>query len=308
MVRGFALCGVLVADVGPIAAVGVGGEAGRVPGWWMGLLVEQRFFPVFSVLFGIGFTLMLESAACRVARPRGVLVRRLVVLLGFGLVHLSLLWQGDILALYAVVGLAVLLPASWLPRWAAAGAAGVLVVGPLLLGGGGAPLVPGLVLAGAVSARYGAVQVFDRAGWGVAGAALICAAGAVPALVVQLDDPSDEAGSALAGLLVAGVYVCVVLLALRTRLRGLLAAVFAPLGRMSLTCYLSATVLVLAAAPLVGAVGVLPVAAAILVVQWTGCALWLRSHRRGPLEWVWHRLTWPGPPGRSWAILQTGRR
>ncbi|WP_237101027.1 hypothetical protein [Nonomuraea sp. MG754425] len=41
---------------------------------WLGL-------PVFSLLFGVGFALLMEPAANRVPRPRLVLLRRLMALL-----------------------------------------------------------------------------------------------------------------------------------------------------------------------------------------------------------------------------------
>src|SRR5690606_5246598 len=114
VIRGFALIGILPANVQPIAA-----SAGAVlragPGtespWW-GILVYQRFYVIFALLFGVGFSLLLRSATDRVSRPRFVLLRRLLVLLGFGLAH-HLLWPGDILAVYALVGLFVLLPSTW---------------------------------------------------------------------------------------------------------------------------------------------------------------------------------------------------
>ncbi|ROO85020.1 putative membrane protein YeiB [Actinocorallia herbida] len=307
VLRGFALCGILPANLGPIAEEAGFGTAGFGTdrgGTWLPLLVEQRFFPIFSVLFGIGFTLLLESAGRRVRRPRVVLLRRLLVLLALGLAHLSLLWQGDVLSLYAVVGLCVLLPSTWLPRWSVAVLAGVLLVAPLALGGGGAPLVPGLLLLGAALTRYGVLDGFERSVRVPAVLGAVCAAAAAPALRLQLEaPPGDERWSAFAGLLMAGGYVSVLLLLLRTPLRPALAAIFAPLGRMSLTHYLSATVLVLAAAPFLADPSgaprpgmILITLVAVLLLQWTASVLWLRRHRRGPVEWVWHLLTWARLP------------
>jgi uncharacterized protein len=45
-----------------------------------------------------------------------LLLRRLVVLLVIGLVHLTLIWDGDILTEYALAGLLVL-PILFGPRW-----------------------------------------------------------------------------------------------------------------------------------------------------------------------------------------------
>jgi uncharacterized protein len=99
-------------------------------------------------------------------------------------------------------------------------------------------------------------------------------------------------------LLTAGAYVCGLFLLLRTRLAGPLTVVFRPLGRMALTNYLTATVLVLAISRVVGgsdrwSVGrVVAVAAAVLLMQWTLSVLWLRRCHQGPVEWLWRWVTW----------------
>ncbi|MCP2166878.1 DUF418 domain-containing protein [Goodfellowiella coeruleoviolacea] len=310
VVRGFALCGILLVNVQPIANVGgvvvSGGPADLTDGHtWLGLLAEQRFFPIFSLLFGIGFSLLLTSAAGRTARPRALLARRLAVLLGIGLVHLLGLWLGDILSSYAVIGLVVLLPSSWLPRWAVAGLAAVFLATSLVTGESRFTVVAGLFLLGSALVRYGVVDRMERSTRGPALLALLFAVAAVPVLAWQVSTQADgpswsgRFAMALGGLLVAGLYVCGLLALLRTRLRPVLLAVFAPLGRMALTNYLTATVLVLVVAGVLGGPAhtwsmtrVVAIAGSILAVQWLWSALWLRHHRYGPLEWLWRWATW----------------
>ncbi|MDG4791360.1 DUF418 domain-containing protein [Micromonospora sp. WMMD1102] len=308
IVRGFALCGILVANVPPIAAAGAPVVAGAAdPGPsdlgvdLIGLFVNERFFVIFSLLFGIGFALLFESAADRVARPRVVLLRRLLALLGIGLAHFLLLWPGDILMAYAVVGLVVLLPASWLPRWATAVLANLLLLTPLALGGMHLVLVPGLFLLGATLTRYGLVRRMGTSSLGPAGLTVLFGAGAVPLLVAQ-----DGVGDPLhttAGLLLAGAYVCALLVLLRTPLYPVLRAVFQPLGRMALTNYLTASLLVRVAASGIdgpphrwSSTTVLLVAAGVLALQWLWSTLWLRRCRQGPLEWLWRWVTWARRP------------
>jgi uncharacterized protein len=312
VVRGFALCGILLANIQPIANVGnivvqrspTTGEA------WMGLLVEQRFFPIFSLLFGIGFSLLLNSAADRAARPRLLLLRRLLVLLAVGLVHHVLLWQGDILTVYAIVGLLVLLPSTWLPRWAVAGLAAALIPTSLIVAGGFFSLVPGLFLLGSALTRYGVIDRIERSTRVPAVLGLVLAAGAAPVLWwqagLQTGDPSNSDFSlsfAVAGLLLAGVYVCALLVLLRTPLRPAMQAVFAPLGRMALTNYLTATILVLAVGHVLGGppdswslTRVFLIAGSILTTQWLWSTLWLRRYSQGPLEWLWRWATWAHRP------------
>ncbi|MEU8171503.1 DUF418 domain-containing protein [Microbispora hainanensis] len=310
IVRGFALCGILLANIQPIAATGAfvaTSDPGGSEAAWMGLLVEQRFFPIFSLLFGVGFSLLLDSATARTARPRVVLLRRLLVLLALGVAHFVLLWQGDILSTYAVVGLLVLLPSTWLPRLAVAVLAPALVAASLLLGGDRTVLIAGLFLLGSALVRYGVIDRLERSARVPAVLALVLAAAAAPVLWLQTrSDPVGHDFSislAGAGLLIAGVYVCVLLVALRTPLRPVLQTVFAPLGRMALTNYLSATVLVLVASLAFEgsphtwpASTVLLIAGVILAVQWVWSTLWLRRYRQGPLEWLWRWATWARRP------------
>ncbi|MET8143050.1 DUF418 domain-containing protein [Sphaerisporangium sp. NPDC005288] len=310
VVRGFALCGILLANVQPIANVddAMRRSSAALESPWMGMLVEQRFFPIFSLLFGVGFSLLLRSAHDRTANPRVVLLRRLLVLSGLGLAHM-LLWRGDILTVYAVVGLLVLLPSTWLPRWAVAVLAAVLAAVALTLYGGGTMLVPALFLLGSALTRYGVVDRIERSARGPAVLGLVLAAGAAPALWWQGRPRAGDSHGlspalalAVPGLLLAGVYVCVLLLLLRTPLRPALRAVFEPLGRMALTNYLTATVLVLFAVRVLGVpagsswTAVFALAGAILAVQWSWSTLWLRRYRQGPLEWLWRWATWARRP------------
>ncbi|WP_020576570.1 DUF418 domain-containing protein [Actinopolymorpha alba] len=304
VLRGFALCGILLANVQPIANAGrtIVRAASETNAPWMGLLVYQRFFPIFSLLFGIGFSLLLDSATSRVARPRLLLLRRLLVLLGMGVAHFLLLWQGDILAAYAVVGLVVLLPSTWLPRWAVAGLAAAFLALSLITAGGHLTLVPGLFLLGSALTRYGVISRIDRSTWVPALLAVVFVAVAAPFLVWQSGSDQPRA-SAIAGLLLAGAYVSLLLVLLRTPLRPALRAVFAPLGTMGLTNYLTASLLVRVIAPTIGGppetwpvTTVLLIAGGILTAQWVWSTLWLRRYHQGPLEWLWRWATWMRRP------------
>ena len=301
VLRGFALCGILVANVRPIANAGAPPVAAALDGpAWSGILVDQRFFPLFSMLFGAGFALLLDAASRRTDRPRLVLLRRLLILLAFGLAHHFLLWEGDILAVYAVAGIVVLLPSTWLPRWAVAGLAVSLIAAALALGAGHFLVAPGLFLLGAALTRYGVVDRIEHTTVGTAVVGLACAAVAVP-LAWQQIRTGDARVFTVAGLFTAFVYVCAVLLLLRTPLRGFLAAVFVPLGRTALTNYITASAIVLVITRFIdgtpatwSGTTVLAIAAAILAAQWTVATLWLRRFPQGPLEWLWRRATWAG--------------
>lgn len=85
---------------------------------FISLFLEMKAFALFSILFGVGLAIQSERLA-RSARRLRLLVRRLLVLLAIGLVHLLLIWNGDILTEYALAGL-VVLPFLWLPVWSTA--------------------------------------------------------------------------------------------------------------------------------------------------------------------------------------------
>ena len=73
--------------------------ADRVVRFLQYLFVDGKFYTIFSLLFGIGFSLILAR------HGRRLFVRRMLILVAIGLVHLLFIWNGDILTLYAVGGL-----------------------------------------------------------------------------------------------------------------------------------------------------------------------------------------------------------
>lgn len=118
VIRGFALLGVLLVNMGffatPFQAILL--DEPWWPGWLdrgvefaVRALAEGKFYILFSLLFGLGMALQMQRAAERGHRFGGYYVRRLVVLLAFGVAHALLLWYGDILTVYAVLGFVLLL-------------------------------------------------------------------------------------------------------------------------------------------------------------------------------------------------------
>ena len=71
--------------------------------------VQAKFYTLFSFLFGWGMAIQMERAAQRGSRFVPLYVRRLLILLLIGLAHAILIWDGDILVSYAVLGLPLLL-------------------------------------------------------------------------------------------------------------------------------------------------------------------------------------------------------
>ena len=77
-------------------------------------LIEFKAFTLFSFLFGVGVAIQCERATRRGVDVTRYLLRRFLILLAIGLCHLLLIWNGDILTLYAVCGL-LIVPVLRLP-------------------------------------------------------------------------------------------------------------------------------------------------------------------------------------------------
>ena len=109
ILRGYALSGVLVANVlvfsypfqlyPPLGFPGLT-TVGRGTEWIIRVLVVGSFYPLFSLLFGVGFALYLRKGDEALPLFR----RRLILLLLIGLGHSVFIWSGDVLVTYALVG------------------------------------------------------------------------------------------------------------------------------------------------------------------------------------------------------------
>jgi len=74
------------------------------------MLFSGKFNSMFSLLFGIGFTIQLGRLQARDPdHAAGIYIRRLIALLAFGLIHAMVFWTGDVLHIYALLGFLLLL-------------------------------------------------------------------------------------------------------------------------------------------------------------------------------------------------------
>lgn len=82
----------------------------RLATLFLHIFAQGKFYTLFSLLFGLGFGLQMQRAAER--NSPGFLPfyrRRLFVLLGIGIIHFTLIWWGDVLHIYALLGFVLLL-------------------------------------------------------------------------------------------------------------------------------------------------------------------------------------------------------
>ncbi len=116
IVRGIALFGILMVNMSffkipvmmdrSISAFSPGLD--QVVAWLIQLLFTGKFYAIFSFLFGLGFYIFMERTLAKGLELVPLYRRRLLVLLAIGAIHLFLLWSGDILFTYALVGFILL--------------------------------------------------------------------------------------------------------------------------------------------------------------------------------------------------------
>ena len=118
ILRGFAIFGILMVNMmwfnTPVASLISANSMWTAPAdiatrFAIGFLFEGKFYLLFSMLFGYGFWLFLNKS-----NPEGkpilrIYAMRLFILLLIGIAHVLLLWPGDILIFYALLGFVLML-------------------------------------------------------------------------------------------------------------------------------------------------------------------------------------------------------
>lgn len=146
VLRGFALLGILIANMQyfsqPLEDSGFRGGlwfgwTDRLADWISIFLVEGKFYPLFSFLFGLGFSMQIDRAVSRGLNFSATYRRRLFILMGFGLAHGIFLWDGDVLLSYAVCGFFLPLFRNRKSRTIAIWAAAIILLPALLILAGG---------------------------------------------------------------------------------------------------------------------------------------------------------------------------
>ncbi|MEM7414472.1 MAG: DUF418 domain-containing protein [Gemmatimonadota bacterium] len=144
VLRGFAVLGILTMNIGgfsmpeatyfdPTAWGSLTGANGWV--WRIThLLADLKFMAIFSMLFGAGIVLMSDRQKAKGRSATGLHYKRMFWLLLFGLAHAHLIWYGDVLVWYAVVGSIVFFMRNRRPRTLLLAGATMLLLGWGIMG------------------------------------------------------------------------------------------------------------------------------------------------------------------------------
>ena len=126
ILRGVSILGILVMNIYayamPFSAYSnpllMGGTDTLNLGTWFftHVLFDQKFLSIFAFLFGAGIILMTDRAEAVGARYGRIYYRRQIFMMLLGVVHAYFIWFGDILFMYAVVGMLAYLFRKLRPR------------------------------------------------------------------------------------------------------------------------------------------------------------------------------------------------
>lgn len=302
ILRGFALIGILFANISGIGRLAFSeAPSDRFIYDLTGLVFEQRFFPIFSFLFGLGFFIFMRNADEKGLPATHLMIRRLIVLILFGIGH-QFLQPGEALLLYGILGFALLPFFKRSAKISLMASLVALVFGILLT-------EYFVILAMFFLGMYlGKLDYFNqleryrrptRIVW------LLSLLLIYPLLWAQQTYYASGSYStwlAAAGLAIATAMVTSLILWRKTETWLFPLAAF---GRMALTNYILQTLIVLAITFALGGFYSLNMRAvpyiwiSIWPLQIILSNLWLRRFYYGPLEWLWRWGTYGRKPAFS---------
>lgn len=367
ILRGISILGIFLVNIfdfkEPIASTGTILTSTDSLNYWLEafvtVFVQGSFYPLFSLLFGVGAYIIYERSALKGFSFPAYFTRRLFALLFFGIIHILFVWHGDILLTYSVIGFLLILfikkKLLTLLIWGAALYVPVFLISvlgllALLVSGEELELtdpasiletiriyqdgsfweVTTLRISEWVTSNASGIFVYIflilpfmllgiytyKRGWfkknwseGVKKeikVVMICAFFiGLPIKWLPVAAGTHVSWLMLQSYLGAPIFTLFYLSAALLLLHGKEASakgwqLFIPVGKMSITCYLTQTVFcsILFYGYGFGLYGSLSSAQLVLIVlffyilQMAGCHLWLAKFRYGPIEWIWRKLTY----------------
>lgn len=302
--RGFALLGIIFANVGPIILPS-SIHTNLIWGKILEYVISERFFMIFSFLFGIGFYIFITRAVNRGDRSKILFIRRLIALLIFGLIH-QYFQPGEALLPYAIFGF-ILIPFYRLKPITNFITAVILMVPAVFLGGSYFMILP-MFLLGLCMGQW---KVFERItayqkGFRWVQIASLCLLPVVIYIQYILSEQTgkSEQASSISAPFVSAFFVTSLTLLLRHNMIQKLLAPLKYVGRMALTNYLVQTALILLASHLFHLTGdvhqttLMNIAIVILIIQMIYSTIWFQYFKIGPMEFIWRIATYGKLPDR----------
>jgi uncharacterized protein len=314
--------------------------------WFVGLLLEGKGLAILSTLFGVSIAMLTEKYGQHAYR---VLGQRFLFLLVLGLLHLVILFSGDILTLYALSGL-LLVPiirarssvlivfliisqlirftTPW-PSLPVGASSQSLIEGAIRFYGNGSfteayhfrlfeiehlilpllasvwPRVIALMLIGILAWRRGWIQYLQksRAGvrWMLSALVLgLCLTG-IEAFVALKSIDIGKWRMLIGDFGIYGLALGYSTIVFRAKPASLFIMTMGALGRMSLTVYLTQTLLFgfLFYGFGLGLFGIGPfyscvIGISVYLLQIILCKFYFSRFSQGPVEWLWRKVTFAG--------------
>ena len=294
--------------------------------WFSEYFTEGKFFVIFSFLFGLGFSVQLARAEAKGNNILSFYPRRLLILLGFGILH-SLFWWGDVLRIYALLGFVLLAFRKLSNTWLLVMAILCLILSsliaavPSIFGDGAASpsdnillsILFGLTHMGpSVMAMFffgriaGQLKIFENVSdyknlfLKTIILGIIATVGLRVTVFVFIHEPGgiETLLKGLSDIFLSAVYVSALsLLSLHAKGGKRLNAI-GNIGRMALTNYIVQTVICVSffrtfnLEGKVNAAWLLLMTIVIYGLQLLYSRWWLARFKFGPMEWLWRSLTY----------------
>ncbi|MCM3766783.1 DUF418 domain-containing protein [Neobacillus niacini] len=311
--RGFALLGIILVNMGPLLLVKVPETASPDATYWrfLYLFVEGRFYTIFTFLFGVGFYIFITRANMKGKNGFLLFLRRAAILYLIGSVHVRF-HPGEALTVYAICGL-LLLPFYKVHKVINLVAGFILlvvfglvsfklfIVAPVMLLGIAAgqfrvfEVIPNNIRK--IAVFTGIMLVLSVAGLIYQYKYAPFVFGTVTEAEFQRTQQFIDIGITI-GPIVSAVYAGTLILLLQIPILQMLLSPLKSYGRMALSNYILQTAFINLAGASFDLFGnitylqTLYVCISILLVGLIFSVVWLRYFQYGPLEWLWRAATY----------------
>ncbi|MEW9501629.1 DUF418 domain-containing protein [Jeotgalibacillus marinus] len=149
VMRGFSLLGIFIVNMiafhSPMYYYDPytwwGDSINRPVYWWIDVFIQASFYPIFTMMFGYGLAIQFRRSIEKGTNFIPFAMKRLFILLVIGVIHAFVIWSGDILISYAMVGFLLIWLLKLDGKW-------LLILGLILF------LLPQILISGVLVLAY----------------------------------------------------------------------------------------------------------------------------------------------------------